>query len=326
MKEFDLGDIPPAHIYELMVEILKEASIDPYLRKQLHMELKEHGIVSTLPFSAELEAIQVLFPAARPQFISCSISSQEGSTILKIESYAIQQAFDAYIHEGNIKKLFGELRFRLESEGKPKLDEALHPDEMIINRFHQVEYEDVQFDSYITNSRLLLIRNNLVFLDIDTKWIHNLALQRMWNRKSIPLLMVGFIFLTIFGIMSLVLSVTGISANFLTYSIPIIIFLGFVPIIIGSASSNFYLLINYKDGPIQLYSKKAILRAINTLLNKIKTGKTSAINLPLATPQREEQKSIEYLSAIRETMKICPYCGTKNPSETDFCEKCGAAI
>ncbi len=326
MKEFDLGDIPPARIYELMVQILKEASIDPYLRKQLAMELKDHKILSTIPFSAELTAIQGLKRYLKPQFILCAISSQGQRTILKIESYALQQAFDAYIHEGNIKKLYSELRFRLESEGKPKLDEILHPDEEIINQFHPVEYQDIQYDSYITNFRLLLCRNNLVFVEINPKGVQDIVLQKVWNRKSTPLLMVGIIFLTIFGIMSLIFSVTSFASGFLALSIPIIIFLGVIPTIIGIASHDFYLLINYIDGPIRLYSKKAILRTINALLSAMATGKISAIEAPPITLQKKAEELTKPLSSIAETMKTCPFCGTKNPSNVVFCEKCGTAI
>jgi hypothetical protein len=288
--------------------------------------------LSSTPFSTEIRAIQGLKWYVNKQLIVCSIYLQEHRTILKIESAALyNQSFDAYLHEENIRKLYGELRFRLESAEKPKIDEVLYPDEKIFHQFHPVEYQDIQFESFITNSRLLLSRNKLVFAEINPKRIQDITLEKEWSRKSITsiqLLLIGIIFITIFGIMSLIFLITKMPAvfYFLEISIPIMIFVGLIPIIVGIAIGyDSYLLIQ-ADESIKLFSKKAILRTINTILSEMATGKIRAIDAPPLILQKEEEKSLKSIDRTPEIMKTCPLCGAKNPGNIDFCEKCGAAI
>ncbi len=315
-----------------MEQILKESETDPYLRERLDMKFIGQKTLSSTPFSTEIRAIHGLKWYVNKQLIVCSIYLQEHRTILKIESAALyNQYFDAYLHEENIRKLYGELRFRLESAEKPKIDEVLYPDEKIFHQFHPVEYQDIQFDSLITNSRLLLSRNKLVFAEINPKTIQNITLEKEWSRKSITsiqLLLVGITFITIFGIMSLIFLLTKMPAvfYFLEISIPIMIFVGLIPIIVGIAIGyDSYLLIQ-ADESIKLFSKKAILRTINTLLNEMASGKIRAIDSHPVTFQKEAEEPIKSISQREKITKACPLCGAKNPSNMDFCEKCGAAI
>ncbi|MFX1298912.1 MAG: hypothetical protein ACFFD2_29135, partial [Promethearchaeota archaeon] len=69
-REFNLGEFPPQGVYDILVNLLKETPINPYLRDRLRMELVTHSIFSEAPFSAKIEAKTLFRSLELPQNIT----------------------------------------------------------------------------------------------------------------------------------------------------------------------------------------------------------------------------------------------------------------
>ena len=124
-REFDLKDVSPQKIYNLLIEVFKEAEVDPYLNRRLKMKLITHEITSANPFTAEVKAIHGRKWYIGQEDIHCSIFIREGKTLLKITStkrYGGRGSRVTAIHEENIKRLYGELQFKLGSVENPHLE------------------------------------------------------------------------------------------------------------------------------------------------------------------------------------------------------------
>ncbi len=201
--------------------------------------------------------------------VTCSIYQEGRKTILKIQSTSTiaPSAFDFITHEENIKKLYGELRFRLDSKGKPKLKEVLRSEETILKKLFPIEYQDVQFFGYITNSRLLISRNKLVFVEIAPLQVKNISLNKERNKKGGPYFYGGGILTTLFTILLLpFLFIPYVRVIMLGICVPFIL-LGVILIIAGVKSSyDLALLIQTTTDSFKLSAQKKYLLEIENVL------------------------------------------------------------
>ncbi len=271
IKEFRLGEVPPEKIYNMLVNLLRSAPINQYLRYRLRMKLISHSILSDEPFSAVIKAETLLRFLENTQDITCKIFSQGGETILTIESaISVKPAIlDGQLHLKNINRLYSELKFRLDSVGKPKLKDTLQSNEKIIEYFFPIEYQGNEFFSILTNYRILLCRNQIIFTEITPQKINSVTLVKEWTNEYITAFYVGGVILACFGILSLIYLILGgfFSMMALYFSLPITIFGGVLPIIVGIIISfKKYLLIEETGTSLKLYASRKSLSKLNKWL------------------------------------------------------------
>jgi hypothetical protein len=279
--------------------------------------------LSKEPFHAEIHALQGSWFEYK-QAITCSIRQADEKTILKIESAPTyrKRVGDVYLQEQNIKKLYGELQFRLNAAGKPKLNRIIQPGEVLVQRLYPMEYQNADFVCSITNSRALLSRNMLVFAEINPKTIREMTIGTEKNKRGFPLIFMGALFAGLFGIMALSLFFSWL---FILFSIPIII-IGNILIVVGILiSKDYFVLIETTGDSFKLYAKKRLLITLIQLLGDMKTGAAPTITTPpLGFASTSEEPPPPH--AVFPLEKFCPFCGMKNAPESAFCKECGAAI
>ncbi len=322
-REFNLGALDPHKLYNILVDLLSDATINRRLNYRLRMRLKSHSITSEEPFHAEVHALQGSWFEYK-QEVTCTINQEGEKTTLKIQSAPRyrKQAFDAYIHKQNIEKLYGELQFRLNTPGKPKLNRVIQSGEVLVQRLYPIEYQNVDFVCSITNSRALLSRDLLVFAEIKPKRIRKMTLGKEKNKRGHPLIYMGAIFAGLFTIMLIPFYISALS---ILISLPFII-LSNILIVVGILISyDRFALIETTNTAFKLYAKGNILTRLIQLLGGMKTGAVPSIT----TPSLDFASSSEELSlpnAATPLEKFCPFCGMKNAPDSAFCEACGAAI
>ena len=274
-KLFNLERISPQKVYDTIIEILEETLV-PNTMKPRRLTLKTHSILFSSPFIAEIEAIHGISGFSWGEKIYCRIYASEGETILKITSKGERTALaDGPQHRKNIFGLYSELNFRLQTEGKPPLNQYLLSNEKKIARIYPIIYQGIKLDSIITNLRILLCRNETVFGEINHKNITSTTF-----RKEREYISAGYFFLAIIFLMIglPIFFIVGFSGGFsdpevlsfiLWFTLPLIS-IGTFFLTIGIMKNYVrYLQIQTIDGFFKVHADKILLNELNKIIRHI---------------------------------------------------------
>ncbi|HUX99628.1 MAG TPA: zinc ribbon domain-containing protein [Candidatus Deferrimicrobium sp.] len=322
-KEFDMGNIAPQELYDLLVKIFIEPITDAEMKYRLNISLDFHTILTQNPFLAK---IRLLAGSQNDADVSCYISCNDEHTILKIESIARYPSYGYYRsygyvnHKKIINNIYDELKFRLDNIDTPSIKDVLTPDEKIIKDIFPITYQDNLLKCTVTDSRLLLSHSSKVLSEINHQKIVSItSIKEKYVSKVNRILFfigIGWMsFIAILLIISLVLSsYPGIIASIIQicFALTLVIpgYLGY---------PKFYLRIQVGVDLYQLESKKSLIADLeNTLKGCI--GQNRII-------ETIKDTKIEKSSQVDDSTKInsfCTNCGAQLPSDSIFCDKCGS--
>ena len=329
-KKFHLGTIKPEIVYDTLVSLLKDTPADSYLKKRLSMVIKSYSVISEIPFRAEVKAETIWFSTTGGSYITCYVFLEGVNTMLTITS-SIPGSSMRRINARNIKRLYGELHFRLEASDKPTLDEVLKPSEEIIEKIHPIEHEGIELSSLITNSRILLCRERIIVREIIPSKINNINLERERSKLWIYLAYSGLAFaipLSIITIMFFIINpYTGpfyFPLTFLGVSLPFILIGAGLTVLGFVLSYQYYLVIQESGESFNIYAKKKILTHLEEIIHYLKRQNLHLDYSWDAPVQKDEKRPL--LTQIPEKTKSCPLCGVTNQSSEAFCRECGASL
>ncbi|NVM29244.1 MAG: zinc ribbon domain-containing protein [Candidatus Helarchaeota archaeon] len=331
-KEFYLGTIKPKKVYDTIISLLKDAPADPYLKKRLRMIIASHTIISEIPFRAEIKARTTFsFSGTGMSNITCTIFSEGTKTYLTITSSMPSTLWDGRIHTRNIKRLHGELRFRLEAKDKSTVDEVLQPSEKIMENLSPIEFDGLELTSLITTSRIFLCRNKIIVREIAPFKIDNINLERERSKMWIYLAYSGSILIIPFIIMNIIFFIINpysgpyyFPLTFFRISLPFIL-IGINMTILGLILSyQYFLVIQERGESINIYAKKKILNQLEEIIHHLKR-QSPHLRYSLDKPVHLDEKEPLLSQSPTET-KPCPLCGAKNRFTEEFCKVCGASL
>lgn len=328
-KEFYLGTIKPKKVYDTITSLLKDAPADPYLKKRLRMIISSHSIISEIPFRAEIKARTTFL--AGGSLINCTIFSEGTKTYLTITSSFPSKKWDGIIHTRNIKRLYGELRFRLEAKDKSTVDEVLQPSEKIMGNLSPIEFDGLELTSLITTSRIFLCRNKIIVREIAPFKIDNINLERERSKMWIYLAYSGSILIIPFIIMNIIFFIINpysgpyyFPLTFFRISLPFIL-IGINMTILGLILSyQYFLVIQERGESINIYAKKKILNQLEEIIHHLKR-QSPHLRYSLDKPVHLDEKEPLLSQSPAET-KPCPLCGAKNRFTEEYCKECGASL
>jgi len=235
-------------------------------------------------------------------------------------------AFDYYIHERNINRLYGELRFKLDSFDKLPLIERL-ADEKILWNLWPLEYQFLEFNGTITPSRLLLHKNQLVWTELPLHEISTLTRGKENTKKGKPGFAIGISLIILYAVMTTV--VTIISSPPLPgfyWSFSPFLIAGIISLLIGLLITfDHYLLISTPTESFKIYAKRPILFELHSLLSVRHPYHLDNSNAaPLPSHLKIQLPLTPHPPLAPE--KFCPFCGMKTPTNAPFCPKCGSSV
>lgn len=323
-KEFDFGTYPGITLSNVLVQLLLEAETNPYLKKRLGMRL----LSPVTSIQTEIQALQKYWSLDRGQLITCSIRHRDGRTLLQIKSepFGGQQAFDSYIHDRNIHRLYAELRFKLHSMDKPLLEKCL-ADEKILWERSPLEYQFLEFTGTLTPSRLLLHKDYLVWTELPLHDIATLTRGKDNTKKGKPGFAIGiFLIILYLAITTLVTLISNPPLHGFHLSFSPFLIAGIISLLVGYLITyDHYLIIGTPTESLKLYTKRPLLSELYALLSGNQPSPLYNSNLtPLIPPFEIKLSPAPHSPSPSE--KFCPFCGMKTPADAPFCPKCGSSI
>ncbi len=321
-----MGPVSSRELYDLLVKILLESLTDAETNCRINMALDSHSILTEEPFLAKIRAMG---GQSNNTEISCFIAAKNDRTNLTIE-VVDKLPYYPYGHyhtinlKGFVNNLYGELSFRLTNTDKPSLSETLLPSEKIIQTIFPLTCEGTILKSTITESRILFSRSSKVIKEINHSEIDSLSFEKEKEYTIVNKVLryVGVILLIISGTLSFL---AFIDLGFLDLLF-LLIFFGIISLLIGIIPVyNDYILLKVRGESFEIYSNITLLHQFQSVLESLKTGRseyTSSIQ-----PEEKLEAEITPLESQSPPMeKTCLYCGANNPSQSVFCDRCGAAL
>jgi hypothetical protein len=163
------------------------------------------------------------------------------------------------------------------------LKNYLDSNEMVIDRFSPITFQEIPFDCAITNRRILLYRRDkMQFTDFKHELTEKLSLEKEWYAEFSLFMIMALIFGSIWfisGICYSIITITNEALNPPVMVIRALIYPGLILLCIGLGGLYIYLthlklhiLIETPEVKAQLFSKSEVLDELSKIYESLKSG------------------------------------------------------
>jgi hypothetical protein len=168
------------------------------------------------------------------------------------------------------------------------LKDYLGSDELIVDRFSAISYNNLEYDCALTNQRILLYKKNIeLSTEINYDTISSISFEKEWFNDFFFVIMLLFIF----GTVCLIIGISANAFDNLGWKIAVInamrvffypgvisLFCGIGALYFFITQANYFALISGAE-KIRLYSNQDTLRAFIGVFEKLKSGKINVAEI-----------------------------------------------